>query len=139
MEEKKLTDEEIVAKYIEQYEEYKKYGSVVEKVSPKLIIDLIQRLQSEIKYKTECYDELQRQVDELEEELEKAYITERGNIQAEIADCGAPCHWCRDLIVEDTAKEILQELWEETEPIENDEWAREKIKEIAKRKGVEVE
>lgn len=41
--------------------------------------------------------------------------------------------------VKDTAKEILQELWDETEPIENDEWIREKIKGIAERKGVEVE
>jgi hypothetical protein len=39
----------------------------------------------------------------------------------------------------DTAREILKELWDETEPTENDEWVREKIKEIAKRKGVEVE
>ena len=54
--------------------------------------------------------ELQKQVDELKAELEKAYKTERANIQAEIADCGAPCHWCRDLTVKDTAKEILQEV-----------------------------
>jgi hypothetical protein len=45
----------------------------------------------------------------------------------------------KEHIVKDTAKDILQELWDETEATENDEWVRAKIKEIAKSKGVEVE
>jgi hypothetical protein len=51
--------------------------------------------------------ELQKQVDELKEELKKAYITERANIQAEIAEAGTSCHWCEQQTVKDTAKEIL--------------------------------
>ena len=49
-EEKKLSNgeiEEIINLYIAQYEEYKKYGSVVAKVSPQFVIKLIRQLQSE--------------------------------------------------------------------------------------------
>jgi DNA-binding transcriptional MerR regulator len=50
--------------------------------------------------------ELQKQVDELKEELEKAYEIELANIQAEIADAGTSCHWCERQTVKETAKEI---------------------------------
>ena len=57
--------------------------------------------------------ELQKQVDELKEER---YYTEQ-----------------------DTAKEILQQMYDETEPCtKSHEWVRKRIKEIAKSKGVEV-
>lgn len=54
--------------------------------------------------------ELQKQVNELKKELEKAYITERTNIQAEIADTGTSCHWCENITIKNTAKKILDEL-----------------------------
>jgi chromosome segregation ATPase len=45
-----------------------------------------------------------------------------------------------EVAVKDTAKEILQELWDETEPLnESHKWVRLRIKNIASRKGVEVE
>ena len=77
------------------------------------------------------YQKAQKQVDELTDKLGKVLsgikmdelLVAKGIEQA----------------VKDTAKEILQELWLETEAIENDEWVREKIKEIAERKSVEVE
>lgn len=54
--------------------------------------------------------ELQNREKELTEELEKAYEIERANIQAEIADAGIPCHWCRNLIVEETVTSVYQML-----------------------------
>ena len=60
-----------------------------------------------------CLDrerELQKQVDELKQELGKAYEIERANIQAEIAEAGTSCHWCKQQAVKDTAEEILQGL-----------------------------
>jgi hypothetical protein len=54
--------------------------------------------------------ELQKQVDELKEEFKKAYEIERANIQAEIAEAGTSCHWCKNVTVKDTAKEILQSV-----------------------------
>ena len=46
----------------------------------------------------------------------------------------------KEQAVKDTAKEILQELWDETEPLnESHKWVRLRIKNIASRKGVEVE
>jgi chromosome segregation ATPase len=95
----------------------------------------------------ETIAELQKQVNELKEELEKAYETERANIRAEIADAGTSCHWCE----RQTVKEIFTELLKNenvTTTIDRDYWGEEmiisavlvdKIKEIAKRKGVEVE
>lgn len=53
---------------------------------------------------------LQKQVDELKEELVKAYITERANIQAEIADAGTSCHWCQNVTIKNTANKIYQGL-----------------------------
>lgn len=52
----------------------------------------------------------QAEMDELKQELEKAYETERANIQAEIAEAGTSCHWCKQQAVKDTAKEILQKV-----------------------------
>ena len=72
--------------------------------------------------------ELQKQVDELKERAKIDLKNERNWSKIQIKQA-----------VKDTAKEILQELWDETEPTENDEWVRVKIQEIAKRKGVEVE
>jgi chromosome segregation ATPase len=95
----------------------------------------------------ETIAELQKQVNELKEELEKAYEIERANIRAEIADAGTSCHWCE----RQTVKEIFTELLKNenvTTTIDRDYWGEEmiisavlvdKIKEIAKRKGVEVE
>ena len=88
--------------------------------------------------------ELQRQVNELKEELEKAYIIERANIQAEIAEAGTSCHWCEQITVKDTTKEILTELdlfFNGTTFRKGYELKKinEKLKEIAKRNGVEVE
>lgn len=54
--------------------------------------------------------ELQKQVAELKEELEKAYEIERANIQAEIAEAGTSCHWCKNETVKDTAKEIASKV-----------------------------
>lgn len=69
--------------------------------------------------------ELQKQVDELLQE--KGFLIARQNQGKKQA-------------VKDTAKEILQELWDETEPnTKSHEWVRKRVKEIAKRKGVEVE
>lgn len=88
--------------------------------------------------------ELEQEIAELEKELDKAYETERANIQAEIADAGTSCHWCRNATVKDVAKNILQELSDfvdyETfrEGFELVKVKR-KIKDIAKDKGVEVE
>ena len=87
--------------------------------------------------------ELQKQVDELKEELEKAYITERANIQAEIAEAGTSCHWCEQQTVKDTTKEILTELdlfFNGTTFRKGYEFKKinEKLKEIAKRNGMEV-
>ena len=39
----------------------------------------------------------------------------------------------------ETAREILQALWETTEPTEGDEWIRQEIKQLAEKYGVEVE
>ena len=87
----------------------------------------------------------------LKAELEKAYETERANIQAEIAEAGTSCHWCKQQIVKDKAKEIFAELLKaenvRIEIVRNeygDEYVIsvvtvDKIKEIAKEKGVEVE
>ena len=65
-------------------------------------------------YATELHKnaELQKQVDELEEENEKAYEIERANIQAEIAEAGTSCHWCKAKTEKDTAKDILTDLSE---------------------------
>lgn len=52
--------------------------------------------------------ELEQEIAELKEELDKAYETERANIQAEIADAGTSCHWCRNTTVKNTAKEIIK-------------------------------
>lgn len=77
-------------------------------------------------------DELQKQVDELTDKLGKVLsgikadelLTAKGIEQA----------------IKDTAKKILQELWDETEPLtESHKWVRLRIKNIASRKGVEVE
>ena len=106
---------------------------------------------------TECA-ELQKQVDGLTEEngqlrlenndleanLEKSYEIERANIQAEIACAGTSCHWCKTVTEKDTAKEILGELYlfliGTTFTKENMyKKIKEKVEEIAKRKGVEVE
>lgn len=167
--EKKLTDEEIV-KALEYEKEHllreeKLTGNAYDTQSVYMrgegvlaILNLIHRLQAEIERLTEekwnvqddldCYHatntELQKQVDELKTELEKAYETERANIQAEIADAGTSCHWCKQQAVKDTAKEILQGLLD----FANYETFRKgyelvkvkrRIKEIAKEKGVEVE
>ena len=82
--------------------------------------------------------ELKKQVDELNAELEKAYEIERANIQAEIAEAGTSCHWCKEQAVKDTAKEILQELYDQIDE-NTPKWVGVQIKIIAKRKGVEVE
>lgn len=99
-------------------------------------------------------EKLQKQVDELTEE--------RANLKAEIATQTlkyealktgkiiasgifevlnkAKKTEIREQAVKDTAKEILQELWDETEPLnESHKWVRLRIKNIASRKGVEVE
>ena len=55
----------------------------------------------------EKVETLQKQVDELKKELEKAYEIERANIQAEIAEAGTSCQWCKNVNVKDTAKEII--------------------------------
>ena len=56
-------------------------------------------------------ERLQKQVDELKQELEKAYEIERANIQAEIAEAGTSCHWCKQQTVKDTAKEIFDKIF----------------------------
>jgi hypothetical protein len=88
--------------------------------------------------------ELQKQVDELKEELEKAYEIERANIQAEIAEAGTSCHWCKAKTEKDTAKEILGELdlfFKGTTFRKGYEFKKidEELKELKKRNGVEVE
>lgn len=90
--------------------------------------------------------ELQKQVDELKEELEKAYEIERANIQAEIADAGTSCHWCERQTVKDTAKGIYKEIGKgDILVIQTQEYGEievvsiERLKEIIKSKGVEVE
>lgn len=70
---------------------------------------------------------LQKQVDERENEIDR--------LEKVVHEQAEQYYDCK----ERTAKNILQELWDETEPTENDEWVRVKIQEIAKRKGVEVE
>lgn len=55
---------------------------------------------------------LEKQVDELKQEHEKAYEIERANIQAEIAEAGTSCHWCRQQAEKDTAKEMLTAIIE---------------------------
>ena len=91
---------------------------------------------------------LQKQVDELTEEREKAYEIERANIQAEIAEAGASCHWCKQQAEKDTAKEILDGLAERKERVKSFYGVAESVgvdiairavKEILKQKGVEVE
>ena len=89
---------------------------------------------------------LQKQVDELEQELEKAYEIERANIQAEIAEAGASCHWCKSVTVKNTAKKIYQEIDKsDILVVETQEYGEievvpiERLKEIIKSKGVEVE
>ena len=83
--------------------------------------------------------ELQKQVDELKEELEKAYEIERANIQAEIAEAGTSCHWCKQQAVKDTANEILTEIGKE--PCEHHylNWDCEWFDRVCKKYGVEVE
>ena len=72
-------------------------------------------LTEQVEYLKNCGDnfladceKLQKQVDELKGELEKAYEIERANIQAEIAEAGTSCHWCKEQAVKDTAKEICE-------------------------------
>jgi hypothetical protein len=105
------------------------------------VLDLIHRLQSE----NEKLKTLVSHFEQLEKQL-SAEI-ERANIRAEIADAGTSCHWCE----RQTVKEIFTELLKNenvTTTIDRDYWGEEmiisavlvdKIKEIAKRKGVEVE
>ena len=80
--------------------------------------------------------ELQKQVDELKTkiELEKEW----GDIK--VAQALVDFKTWKQQTIKDTAKEILQELWDETEPLnESHKWMRLRIKNIASRKGVEVE
>lgn len=51
---------------------------------------------------------LEEMVSDLNDDLEHAYIIERANIQAEIADAGTSCHWCMGVTVKNTIKKILQ-------------------------------
>ena len=128
--EKKLTDEEIVKahEWLVQGDAYFVWSNGIEniQVSAKETLDLIQRQKAEI--------------ERLTEELEKAYEIERANIQAEIAEAGTSCHWCKQQAVKDTAKEIEQELEYKGEF----EYGRFSIRgsefmEIFKKRGVEVE
>lgn len=85
------------------------------------------------------YQTVQVQVDELEKELGKAYEIERANIQAEIADAGTSCHWCKNVTVKDTAKEIWNRAYK-TACNTRGEITEKSIKDQAKRYyGVEVE
>lgn len=85
-EEKKLSNEEIeeiINLYIAQYEEYKKYGSVVTKVSPQFIIKLIRQLQSEKADLTEKLEYFQMSSD-YHEGNQKELEDENAKLKAEI-------------------------------------------------------
>lgn len=110
--------------------------------------------------------ELQKQVDELKKRLhwiwaigvdydgcdkaeslkelidEMVQLTQIESKDLQVIECHGMLKGC-DMVkqaVKDTAKEILQELWDETEPLnESHKWVRLRIKNIASRKGVEVE
>lgn len=84
----------------------------------------------------------QKQVDELKEELKQAYETERANIQAEIAEAGTSCHWCKQEAVKDTAKEIWNDItsyYFSLRVIGNATVELDKLAEFWHKRGVEVE
>ena len=82
--------------------------------------------------------ELKKQVDELEAENEE--LAEANFKLKTLYDYSKGYKAGRRDGRHDTAKEILQELWDETEPLnESHKWVRLRIKNIASRKGVEVE
>lgn len=88
-------------------------------------------------YATELHKnkELQKQMDELKGQNE--WLTNENTYLKQCADAFLGDY---KNSVKDTAKEILQELWDETEPMnESHKWVRLRIKNIAMRKGVEVE
>lgn len=139
--EKKLTDEEIVNVIAEQKAEIERLTEE-RKTANKHDVMYWFNAYKECVADYEEYGiknaELQKQVDELKEELDKAYETERANIQAEIAEAGTSCHWCKQQAVKDTAKEIcdlILEHWEKKQFVECD-WLRVAISE---KYGVEVE
>jgi chromosome segregation ATPase len=162
MEEKKLTDEEIkkaffilakgsdegLSEYVKAVlvikNEYKRQKAEIERLKDrhlKLMDEhdeygnlAVERLIENEELKAKAV-ELQKQVDELKEELEKVYEIERANIQSEIADAGTSCHWCKNETVKDTAKEILQAVLEDVGEF----YVGDIVEQLSKRYGVEVE
>lgn len=109
-----MTDEQLLHD-LEEFAKDMGYGAIY-----KNALDLIHRLQSDNERLLKDYyaerqtcDEQKAEIERLTEDLEEAYATERDNIRAEIANAGTSCHWCLQQAVKDTAKEILQELWNE--------------------------
>lgn len=94
----------------------------------------------------ETIAEQKAEIERLTEELDKAYEIERANIQAEIADAGTSCHWCERQTVKDTLEEIYKEIGKgDILIVQTQEYGEievvpiERLKEIIKKKGVEVE
>lgn len=142
MEEKKLTDEEIIEAYSNCANHYDCFDCLLmEEALRRISIcrEVVHRLQAENERLTEKYENMHAEIILLNEEKFKLkrqasiLLSEKGFILAERAVI-------REQAVKDTAKEILQELWDETEPLnESHKWVRLRIKNIASRKGVEVE
>ena len=149
MEEKKLTDEEIVEilkKRIENINQWETNALEYHKG----LFELIHRQKAEIERLTEERDKAKRDNTSLlynvsRVEKENAEFQKQVNELKNRFENKACCNMSENCsmiqqAVKDTAKEILQELWDETEPLnESHKWVKLRKKNIASRKGVEVE
>ena len=104
-------------------EDMKQYLNIIHRLQAKIdkkqayVEDLLKELDRSIEINAELQTQvyglkaengqLRLENNDLEANLEKAYEIERANIQAEIAEAGTSCHWCKEQTVKDTAKEIL--------------------------------